>query len=356
MTVSVPGSVAVIANFYAGLLGGPLSQLLKCLAAVKVCAEFEKSGVTAVPVCWVRQDAPPGFSPWEISFVDRHSKLHHLKSTAREDGTSVISGDEIEKIFPDGDRDTLSALKDAFAPDTNLVSSCARWLKYLLKDFGAIVMEDGAPAPNQNELQCSRQSRIPPAAAFVADSAEIAEYVNTPPLKASEGVPLIWPSPDVTVSNAGSLKTLRRYGLDFARLLDGKARVMDYVRETLKSDVPLRLQKLRDETGEILNELGTAIFAARGDHSGRIRASRAARIIYQFDKIQRHSRTALHDKEKAAENRICKACDFLAPRGRRQKDVLGGAQIPVFYGSSGLRALYERLDITTTNHQLIGMD
>jgi hypothetical protein len=131
---------------------------------------------------------------------------------------------------------------------------------------------------------------------------------------------------------------------------------MEYVREMLKSDVPVRLQKLREETGAVLDELKTAVFAARGERSERIHLSRAARIIYQLEKIQRHSSEALTNKEKAAERRICKACDFLAPLGRRQKDALGGAQIPLYYGRAGLRGLYERLDITTQNHQLIEMD
>ena len=131
---------------------------------------------------------------------------------------------------------------------------------------------------------------------------------------------------------------------------------MDYVRETLKSDVPDRLQKLRDETCAVLDELETTVFAASGERSDRIRKARAARITYQLEKIKRHSRVALTDKEKAAANRICKACDFLAPLGRRQQDALGGAQIPVSYGGAGLRALFERLDITTPDHQLIEMN
>ena len=347
-----PGYVAVVANVYADPLGGPLSQLLKCLTAVKICAEFEKNGVAAAPVCCVRKDAQPDFLPWEINFVDRGSKLHCLQSAARDE-------DFFEKIFPDGDRESLSALKEAFAPGTYSVSSCARWLEYLMKDFGVLVIEQGAVAPDHNsgdsEPLCLRQSRELPVAAFVADSSEITEYVKALPLWDRDGLPrpLVWPCPDVTISNARNLKTLKRYGLDFSQLFDGKERVMDYVRVALKSDVPARLQKLRDEAVAVLDELETAVFAARGERSDRIRKARAARIIYQLEKTQKHSRDALADKEKAAANRICKTCDFLAPLGRRQKDVLCAAQIPVSYGRAGLRELYERLDITTPNHQLI---
>jgi len=95
-----PGSVVVAANCYAGLFSGPLSQLLKCLTAIKVCAEFKNKGIAAVPVCLVRQDAPPGFSPLEISFIDRNSTLHCLKSAEREDGNYNCEAQRSAGILP----------------------------------------------------------------------------------------------------------------------------------------------------------------------------------------------------------------------------------------------------------------
>jgi len=383
-----PGSVAVIVNYYAGFFGGPLSQLLKCLTAIKVCAEFEKRGVAAVTVCRVCRDAPPRFSTNEINLLDRRSKLHCLKADieeitktpvlpetrassphfsricgqdARAPGGFAITS--IERIFPDGDSEAISALKEAFASDANSVSSCVRWLNCLLKDFGVIAAQYDLFTMDQNtrnsEHHSLQQSRMLPVAAFVVDTAEIAEYVNALSGRERGGLnrPLVWPSPDVTITNARSLKTLKRYGLDFAMLFNGQERVMDYARETMKSNVPARLQKLKDETAAILDELKTAASAgACGERSERIRKSRCEKIIYQLEKIRRHSSGALAEKEKAAENRIGKACDFLAPRGCRQSDVLCGAQIPIYYGRSGLRALYEHIDITRPNHQLIEMD
>lgn len=363
-----PGSVAVAANFYAGLFGGPLSQLLKCLAAVKICAEYKNNGVVAVPVCLVRKDAPPGFLQGEINLIDRHSKLYCLKTAGREETSQVnFVGredakrifEEIERIFPDGDRESLSALKEAFVSDQNLVPSCARWLKYLLKDYGVTIVEYDVLLESNNSSDSKSQVKILPVSIFVADSTEIAEYDKVPRDHDDVPPPIIRLCPNVTISNARSLKTLNRYGLDLERLFDGKENVLDSVSETMKSDVPDRLQKLRDETRAVFEELSVqepAIFAGRGEHSGRIRKSRTARIVYQLEKIQRHSDNALANREASAKNRICKACDFLAPLGRRQQDTLGGAQIPLSFGMAGLRALYEQLDISTQNHQLIEMN
>jgi len=359
------GSVAVIANFYAGIFGGPLSQLLKCLTAVKVCAEFKKNGVAAVPVCLVRQDAPPGFSSGEIHLIDRGSKLRCLKSAGWEKGTpgTGIEGneaerlfEEIEKIFPDCDSEVLSALKEAFSPDRNPVSACAHWIKYLLKDFNVNIVEYDIFSADQNSGCSVLPNLTLPVTVFVADSAEIAEYGKAPPEKEGVPRPIVRPCPDVTISNARSLKTLKRYGLDFTRLFEGKESVMAYVRETMKSDISDRLQKLRDEVQAVFDEMEATAFAACGERSRRIRKARTARIIYQIEKIRRHSRDALANKEKAAENRIRKACDFLAPLARRQQDALGGAQIPLSFGLSGLRALFDGLDIATQNHQLIEMN
>ena len=353
------GSVAVVSNFYAGLFGGPLSQLIKCLTAVKVCAEFEKNGTAAVPVCLVRQDAPLGFSPIEITLIDRGSGLHYLKSSGMEVNTAEAVVDvknydrlfgEIEKIFPDGDREALLAMKEAFYHDAESVSSCARWLKYMLKDFGAIVVEHDALPQNPPF----------PVAAFVADSSEISEYANEATLHERDDAtrPIIWPLPDVTISNVRIMKTLRHYELDISRIFDGKEQVMDYARGTLKSDVPDRLQKLLDETVAVLDELERSAFSepCEYERSVRIRKARSARIVYQIKKIHKHTCAALAEKEKTAENRIRKACDFLSPFGRWQQNTLGCAQVPISHGRAGLRALYERLDITTQNHQLIEMD
>ena len=354
------GSVAVVTNFYAGLFGGPLSQLLKCLTAVKVCAEFKINGTTAVPVCLVRHDAPPGFSHWEINLIDRHSKLHCLKTAGRED--AGIPGDgsdikklfeEIEKIFPDGDRETLTTLKEAFISDTNITSSCASWLKYLFKDYGVTIVEYDDYLDDLNPCGIIHKSLPLPVSAIVADAAEIEEYDKTPPTYAVDiPQPIVRPCPNATIINARSMKTLKRYGL-YPREISGAPRIFH---EDTAKNVPERLQKMRDEAAAVLDELETGAFAVRGDRSERIREARAARIIYQLEKIQRHCSNAITGKEKTAESRICKVRDFLTPLGRRQQDALGGAQIPLFYGMAGLRELYERLDITTQNHQLIELD
>ena len=366
VSVSDPpqGSVAVVANYYAGLFGGPFSQLLKCLTAVKVCTELEKNGTSAVPVCLVRHDAPPGFSPWEINLIDRTSKLHCLKSAKIEKGNTeaVISGQdierlftEIEKIFPDGDQETLAALKEAFIPGKDLVSSCAKWLKYLMRDFNAIILECDTISANRNLDAFKPQTRVLPVATVVVDLAEMAEYVKATEEYRNIPITFVRPCPGVTISNARNLKTLKRYELDFERLSEGKEHVIESVRKTLKSDVPDRLQKLRDETVAVFDELEPTAFVMPGKRSEMIRKARSARIIYQMDKILKHSREALENKEKAAENRISKALEYFSPRGLRQQDTLGGAQVPLVYGQMGLRTLYERLDITAKNHQLIEM-
>ena len=359
-----PGSVAVVTNYYTGIFGGPLSQLLKCLTAVKICAELEKNGASAVPVCLVRHDTPPGFSQDEINFIDRASKLHCLKSAEIEKGNTeaVISGEdierlfkEIEKIFPNGDHETLSTLKEAFIPGADLVSSCVKWLKYLMKDFNAIILEYDIMSANQNPDAFKSQTRELSVAAVVVDLAEMAEYVKAPQERWDVPVTFVRPCPDVTISNARNMKTLRCYKLDFERLTGDKEHVIECVRKTLKSDVPDHLQKLRDETVTVLDELEPTAFAMPGKRSEIIRKARSARIIYQMDKILKHSREALENKEKAAENRVSKALEYFSPLGLRQQDTLGGAQVPLVYGQAGLRALYDRLDITTKNRQLIEM-
>ena len=362
---SLQTSVLIVTNFYTSIFGGPLSQLLKCLTAAKIGVGLKKSGVAAVPVCIVHRYAPSGFIPYEINLIDKHSGLHCLTLAGMDENTQeiIVGGKSIEllfgeinNIFPDGDGESLSVMKDTFIPGANYVSSCMRWLEYLLKDFSVLVVEHNDFVP-----EYLRHGRMFPITAFVADSAEIMEGRNAllPWERDDNPRPPVIPCPDVTIANARSLKTLKHYDLDFDQLFDGRERVMDYLYGAMESDVPDHMRKLRDDTRVALEELygvQNAAPGARCDRSFRICKTRAAKIIYQLEKIRRHSSAALAVSKATAEKRIRNACDFLSPLGRRQMDVLGGAQIPLSYGRAGLRTIYERLDISDRNHQLIEID
>ena len=341
------GSVAVIVNFFTSLFGGPLSQLLKCLTAIKVCAELAKAGVAAVPVCWIRPDPPRDFPSRLIYLLDRRYELHRLELSETEPQTVCGSSvntlfNEIEKIFPEGcDEETLTALRRAFSPDMDFSSANAAWIEILLKEWGARVWND---TDVSGEPICLLQSQTFPVAAVVVDAHEIPAYAGQ--------FPLILPRCRATIISARLRKTLERYNVDFNRLFAGKTRVMESLRSV--HTVPDRLAELTTDVRDCLNNL--EIFDARNARFAKIRKTRGERIVYQLEKTRRHYLNAVAAWEHTADARIHKACNAIAPFSSSQEDVIGGIQIPLRYGQTGLRILYEKLDIRKFEHQLIEMD
>ena len=74
-------SVAVVAIFYGGLFGGPVSQILKCFTAIKICDELARQGISAAPVCWIRSAPPGDASHWSPFLLDHKSELQTLELT-----------------------------------------------------------------------------------------------------------------------------------------------------------------------------------------------------------------------------------------------------------------------------------
>ncbi|MDR1726363.1 MAG: bacillithiol biosynthesis BshC [Acidobacteriota bacterium] len=367
------GSVAVLAECRAGLFGGALAQLLRCLTAAKVCAELRERGVDATPVCRVRPaDAQ---SPLETHLVDRRYGLHRL-APGDALGEGVCGGwtdallAEIEGLFPPdaaGGDDALASLKEAFSPGTAFVDANVRWLGRLLRPWGVVVegfdvgdaaeaggARDGgrggeAPPPSPLGRALERRRALPVAVV-------VTEPQDAPRHRAHDGilVPIPWPRARVTMSSARVEATLRRYALDPGHLREGLDAVMGRVRGELRGDVPARLRGLEEDVGDAL--AGLVALDARDRRFAKARRSRGERILYQLGKLRRHVDGALARRERVAEARLRKACDFLAPQGRWQDEVLGSLQVPLRHGASGVQTLYEGLDVGTFGHQLIRMD
>ena len=378
------GHVAVIADFHAGLFGGPISQLLRCLSAIKVCEELKRRGVDATPVCWIRADTTADFSPHEIHLLDHCYRLHRISLNAPNDlhetGTGTAQAmvcddrtehllDEIEAIFPSSvavaeNNRAFAALRKAFAPGSNFISANARWTGDLLNHWGMLTMKPDESDSDTVDKELRKtavsfplmQCQKLPVAIIITESRDDSAGITAASLWKHAGVtrPLFWPRAQVTITSARINKFLRRYDLDFTQLFNGSGNIMESVCEKMQSDVPERLQWLETEVRDALKEL--KVFDAHDQRSARDGRERGERILYQFEKLRRHTDGALVHKKQTAINRIRKACDFLTPHGRRQEDVLGLLQIPLRYGTTGLQTLYENLDITNFDNQLVEID
>jgi uncharacterized protein YllA (UPF0747 family) len=402
------GSVAVVVNFYASLLGGPVSQILKCLTAIKVCAELKKEGIAASPVCWIHSSPPSGFSPHTLKILDRSSEIHCFELVDDERTQLLQSGAlpqrriaeivaEIERLGSGGFDKELLELLSSFKQNENLVSANAQWIALLLKEWGITVIDSGTPAVQnawneahafasnrQDRIQvvmkkqmadlavlgypanpqnsaipsCLIQSLVIPTAAFVADPLEIYDFAKASPLYEELGIPqpLIWPSCSATMMNSRSRRTLDRYALHFSQLFAGEQNVMELVRNFMKNKykVPEIFEELKADAEICMMVTGASVSPDK--RFPKIQDRCRKRILYQLEKLQRHCTNAAKTNEQTAMRKIHRTCNWLAPNGRLQETELGGIQLPLRYAGAGLRLLYEKLDVRNFEHQIIDMD
>jgi uncharacterized protein YllA (UPF0747 family) len=399
-----PESVVVVTSLYLSFLGGPVSQILKCLTAIKVCGELAKRQLTAVPVCWLRAGSPPGFAKLSINLLGDDSELHCLELRPSEpagvapgarlpaDGVSGLLS-EIEKLGRGTfDGDFLRLLKAEFVGAT-FSSASARLAAALMKGWGMIVLEADAPAlapillgalaPVRNETGKMRllvrkqtselaeagygapspeddipailaQSLSMPVIACVLDPYEIYSYARSLPVWAEVGLPrpLAWPQSSATLLDVRSRRILQRHNLSLRQLYSGEEEVMREMRGRMPGSAPGKLDSLKRTVEAQLAELESL---AGGEWSKAAHSS-GRKIVYQLEKLREQFESALARKEQAVRRQVRRVCNFLAPNRRAQERELAGIQIPLRYSHTGLRSLYEKLDILKFEHQLIPMD
>jgi hypothetical protein len=346
------GSVAVIANVYPGLLGGPLAQMLKCLTAIKLCAELAKHGIDAVPVAWMHRAVPQNFPGWSLDLLDAESELHTLAIAPAElvpaQLTSVFA--EIREFGKTFDPEILEISEAVFVPGTVFSSASARFLSEVTKEWGMIAVDSGPAAGNSVALA---QSSILPVLASIVDYCEIDYAAKALPGFSGAGLepPLAWPAASATAGDVKSRRTLGRYGIDPIELYRGEAQALFRVTTAMPQTIPAKIRALREEAAACLTDIKSLVPSELSESADSCRG----KIAYQLDKIADQSAAALKTKEQTASRQIHRACNMLAPHGNLQERVIAAIQIPLSYSREGFRRLYEELDIYRFEHQLIWM-
>lgn len=400
-------SVAVVAIFYGGLFGGPVSQILKCFTAIKICDELARHGISAAPVCWIRSAPPGDASHWSPFLLDHKSELQTLELTgSNPEGFSAQDSlpwnqiapllEQIEEMGEGAfDSEILEILQSAYCPGATFFSATAYLVKALMQEWGMLVFEGDHPAmqqslfeglsrdSSQSEKVQSRMRRyskdleergyvrnasvddispclIPslamPVIAAVVDSQELLEYEQAYPVFAELGLPqpVIWPQCSATVLDGRSRRTLDRFNLNLQQLFLGEDAALEIIKESMRYSAPNSLLKLQGDVHQSMAELCASDF--HGNELAEPLNACKEKVTYQLEKLRRQCNRAIAIKEDAARRRLHRACNVLAPNGRSQEHALSGIQIPLSYSRAGLRLLYEKLDIWKFNHQQIEME
>jgi uncharacterized protein YllA (UPF0747 family) len=376
-------SVAVIAHLHAGLFGGPISQILKCLTAIRICEELTKYKIDAVPVGWLDEAVSPAFPAASVRLLDRDSEIHRLQ-IEKPETNDFVPGDplprkQLEALLLQIDHidqgafdiDALNTIRSAFVPEASLSAACASLLTALMKEWGIIVLDAAAPAIQSTlaracatvcgqdtnfDASLAAQSLAMPVIARVVGPFEIQEYERMQAFLNEFGLPspLAWPQCSATILDAKSRRIMERFGLSLDRLFTGEKEIAGGIRDALPRSAGEKLEILKSETAMRLGGMRAA--GPPGGEFAKTADTCTEKIIYQLQKLIDHCADARKRKEQVTNRQIHKLCNSLAPNGRMQEMEIGGIQIPLRYSHRGLRSLYEKLDIMKFEHQLISMD
>jgi uncharacterized protein YllA (UPF0747 family) len=376
-------SVAVITHLQTGLFGGPISQILKCLTAIRVCEVLAKYSIDAVPVGWLDAVVPSASAIGSIQLLDKNSEVHCIQIEASEANGCLpdapLPRKQVEALLSQiadlgqgvFDEDALDMIRAAFVPEASLSSGSANLLTALMKDWGMIILNTGAP-PIQSILTRVRATiqreaanfidwfAVPclviPMIACVVDPYEIQGYERTLPLLDEYGLPkpIIWPQCSATMLDARSRRTLERFNLGLNQLYSGEETIAGKIRDATPNNAFEKLKSLKAEATMRITKMRAS--GPSGSEFEKTADACTEKIVYQLQKILDNCMDARKRQEQATSRQIHKLCNSLAPNGRMQERELGGIQIPLRYSCAGLRSLYEKLDIMKFEHQLISMD
>jgi uncharacterized protein YllA (UPF0747 family) len=395
-----PGAVAVIANIRACLFGGSASQLIKCLAAAKICDVLRLRDIPAVPIIWIHPLAPNDASDISVNILDSDAELHRLflncsggvlPDTVLE-LLSCIRDLRREPVNPE----IMSILQEAYTPGTTLSQATARLFSILMNTWHPVVVDsqsadmealmaeaiDSLQGRDDSildrlgeqdsglakagyalpaELENGRvpmllvQSSLFRVLAVMLDPDELFSFARALPVLDMLGAPqpLAWPAACATILDARSRRTLEKYHLHFEDLFFGEEEVTRKIAQALPHTVPDKLDNLAQEIDREMARLDISGFEA---DLLKTRDDCKEKALYQLGKLRDHFQAVLRQKRETVQRQVHRACNALAPHGRSQGREIAGVHFLLRYSQSLLRSLYNELDVMSVEHQLIRMD
>lgn len=155
-----PESLAIVTGQQVGIFGGPLFTIYKALTCLKLAQRLSAELQTqVVPVFWLAADDDDLAEVNRLVVMTRENTLStftcELDSADRKPAYKVHLTDNVENchrafaenIFDsDFKTEILAALAEAYAPGRSLLEAFARWINYLLGDFGLVLLDPTDPA------------------------------------------------------------------------------------------------------------------------------------------------------------------------------------------------------------------
>ncbi len=398
--LGMPGTVVVLVSMPAGLFGGPLSHLLRCLTAIRLTTELRQGGIPAVPLLWIQAEDEVSCTVRSVSLLDSDSRLVQLSADGPEGSSSDALLAKVGEVAPGSD--VLRTLEAACAPGTARGRASAAFLARFLEPWGLVVLDPQAPefrafreraaarsgsdsaeleslldaqhlklvsagyGPPEMEAGLALgkrsahrhlvQNALLPVAASVVGDCDIRAFVLALPLiqRLVQQAPLAWPRVSATIVDARSRKILDKYHLALDDLFGAMPNVL---RKTgLEDTERLAAARLDEAINEARQSMDRIAALAPGDGLGTEVSASRDKILYQLTKMKERILAAGSLRREAATRQLERACNVLAPARRPQECEIATLHFLLRHRPAIVAEISERLDIWTHDHQLINVE
>ena len=353
---------------------------------IKACDELAKSGIKAVPVGCLSSPTRSDISQWSVALLDAESEL---RSVSLADRIDLIDG--IRELGGDSyDGEVLQLIAGSYSKD-NFARGALHLFLALMKPWGMVFLDmpaiaaahsdeiaplqnrigadllheresapDGAGYPGEPERTLPEfllWSLFLPAVAHIIDPHELFAFSGALPFFDELGMarPLAWPYSGATLADIRSRKIIDRYKLEMLDLFSGERSVIEHIlNSNAAASVPAKLDGLKSDVEKTLSPLS----GQKGsfDDFEKEKTSCRERVLYQIHQLHQRFESARRRREEAVSRQIHRTCNLLAPNGRIQEHELSGIYFLLRYTQSVLQYVYDRLNASTFQHQLILMD
>ena len=397
LRLSNPYTVVVLATAPAAVAGGALSVLLKCLTACRVAAALSSRGIEAVPVCWVGSGLCSLIGTESAWLLDSEAKLREISAA----DAGALSGEAfaaiMEQIAPGRQSiETLEFLRMNYGGPT-LSSACCRFLSALTQELGLVAIDAAEPqfesmvaekfeslaadasitaemGMRREELRRAGyalpdhesqtgvlipavQSLLLPVAVQVCDPAEICFRAISEPLFSRAGLasPAAWPRASATLLDPRSRRFLNRHGLRLNELfLDRDELLRRILNEPAQQSAMGRFDALEKA---IQDRLTGFVELVHPDDDLRVTVETSrGKMLYQIGKLKERFMTSIEARRGAEQRQLERACNTLAPSGQLQETILSTVHFLLRHTLGLVRFLYENLEFTKLEHQILSVD
>ena len=158
--IGEPESLVVVTGQQVGIFGGPLFILYKALTCIKLAEKLSTQlQKKVIPIFWLAADDDDVAEINQLTVLTQQNTLSPFSCSFDTEERKPVAGIHLtenilkcHEVFADTvfdsefKGDILSALRDAYAIGQSLPDAFARWLTYLLSEFGLVILN---PADTQ---------------------------------------------------------------------------------------------------------------------------------------------------------------------------------------------------------------